>query len=165
MVDHAIGAEALVSGQRQAVYVPAYSHVYHQDGRPLLLTVTLSVRNTDRDHEIALTSVRYYDSRGIEVSSHLDKPLRLKPLATAEFLIGRDDTSGGSSASFIVEWAADQTATQPIIETVMIDTERQQGISFERRGEVLANPQFDNEAEPRECPKFMPHARPMPGRG
>lgn len=146
-VDHDVAVDAQVSGQRQAVYVPAYSHVYHEDGRALLLTVTLSVRNTDRDHEIALKSVRYYDSRGTEVRSHLDKPFRLKPLATAEFRIARDDTSGGSNASFIVEWAADQTVTEPLIETIMIDTEGPQGLSFARRALVVATPQCDNEVE------------------
>ena len=38
--------------QGQVVYVPAYSHIYHQDGRPCLLTITLSVRNTSLDHEM-----------------------------------------------------------------------------------------------------------------
>ena len=50
--------------QGQTVYVPAYSHVYHQRGRPQLLTITLSVRNTDLNHEIVLASVRYYDTGG-----------------------------------------------------------------------------------------------------
>lgn len=29
------------------VYVPVYSHVYFGDGKPYLLTTTLSIRNTD----------------------------------------------------------------------------------------------------------------------
>ena len=58
MVDHDEEPVALVSGQKHAAYVPAYSHVYYQDGRTALLAVTLSVRNTDRNYEIALTSVR-----------------------------------------------------------------------------------------------------------
>ena len=30
----------------QVFYVPAYSHIYHGEGKPYLLTITLSVRNT-----------------------------------------------------------------------------------------------------------------------
>lgn len=120
-----------------SVYVPVYSHIYHDDGRAQLLTVTLSVRNTDRNNEILLASVSYYDSRGKQVKSHLDIPFRLGPLATTEFLIERDDAVGGSGASFVVEWVASQKVTEPIVEAVMIGTDRHQGISFARRGTVI----------------------------
>ena len=134
----------LVATHWQTVYIPAYSHVYRQDGRPLLLTVTLGVRNTDSDHEIAIVSVQYVDSRGKVVKSYLDRPVRLKPLSALEFLVERSDTSGGSSASFIVEWVSEEEVVEPIIETVMIDTERGQGISFARRGIVVARSQDDD---------------------
>ena len=123
--------------QGQTVYVPAYSHVYHQDGRPHLLTITLSLRNTSLEHPIVVTAVRYFDTQGAEVKSYLDKPLRVGPLATKSFLVERDDTSGGSGASFLVEWVATQPVTEPIVEAVMIDTSSQQGISFVSRGKVL----------------------------
>ncbi len=121
----------------QTIYVPAYSHVYHQDGDPHLLTVTLSVRNTSIDHGIAIQSVRYFDTKGNEVKSHLAKPLRLGPLATAEFLVKRSDTSGGSGANFLVEWSSSENVTNPIVESVMIDTSADQGISFVRSGTVI----------------------------
>ncbi len=123
--------------QGQTVYVPAYSHVYHQDGDPHLLTVTLSVRNTSVDQEIVIQSVRYFDTQGRQVKSHLTKPRRLSPLATAEFLVARSDKTGGSGANFLVEWTASHPVPDPIIETVMIDTTRDQGISFVRRGTVI----------------------------
>ncbi|KLU07407.1 hypothetical protein RISK_000485 [Rhodopirellula islandica] len=117
-----------VTGQR--LYVPAYSHVYHQKGDPYLLTVTLNVRNTDVDNEIVITSVRYYDTSGKEIRSLLQKPLQLAPLAATEFVIQRDDKTGGSGASFLVEWQAGTEVNQPIVETVMVDTSNTQGISF-----------------------------------
>ncbi|PHQ33852.1 DUF3124 domain-containing protein [Rhodopirellula bahusiensis] len=117
-----------VTGQR--LYVPAYSHVYHQKGEPYLLTVTLNVRNTDMDNEIVVTSVRYFDTSGKELRSLLQKPLQLAPLAATEFVIQRDDKFGGSGASFIVEWQAGTEVNQPIVETVMVDTSNTQGISF-----------------------------------
>lgn len=120
--------------QGQVVYVPAYSHIYHDDGAPYLLTITLSVRNTSLDREITVKSVRYFDTKGQEVKSYLAKPLRLPALATTEFLVERDDASGGSGANFLVEWVAQDEVTEPIIEAVMIDTKGQQGISFARSG-------------------------------
>ncbi len=122
----------------QVVYVPAYSHIYHTEGEPLLLTITLSVRNTSLDSDITVKSVRYFDTRGVEVRSYLANPVRLPALATTEILIERDDASGGSGANFLVEWYADSAVTEPIIEAVMIDTTSQQGISFARRGSVIS---------------------------
>ena len=123
--------------QGQVVYVPAYSHIYHQDGTPTLLTITLSIRNTSVDREIVVETVRYFDTSGKEVKSYLKKPLRLSPMATTEFLVERDDTSGGSGANFLVRWVSDAAVSEPIIEAVMIDTDRQQGISFARTGKVI----------------------------
>ena len=123
--------------QGQIVYVPAYSHIYHGDGDPYLLTITLSIRNTSMRDGIDVNSVRYFDTKGKEVRSYLRKPVRLGPLATTEILVERDDASGGSGANFLVEWAADRPVPEPIIEAVMIDTDRQQGISFARQGVVI----------------------------
>ncbi len=122
----------------QVVYVPGYSHIYHDDGDPYLLTITLSVRNTSLQDAIVINSVRYFDSRGKEVKSYLKKPLRLNALASTEFLVERDDATGGSGASFLVEWFADRPVPQPLIEAIMIDTKGQQGISFARRGSVIS---------------------------
>ncbi len=130
----------------QTVYVPAYSHVYEQDGKPLLLTVTLSVRNTDPDSEIHVASVRYYDSAGKEVKSYLDEPMRLGPLASMEVLVERKDTTGGSGANFLVEWQAIERVSDPVIDAVMIDTSQTQGVSFIRTGIVIAE-QGDGEDE------------------
>lgn len=122
----------------QVVYVPAYSHIYHGEGKPYLLTITLSVRNTSQDREIVVQSVRYFDTRGKEVKSYLEKPVRLPALGTTEVIVNRDDATGGSGANFLVQWYADQPVTEPIIEAVMIDTNSQQGISFVRRGSVIS---------------------------
>ncbi|QEG00796.1 hypothetical protein Mal15_48680 [Stieleria maiorica] len=127
----------LAATSGQVVYVPAYSHVYHEDGNPHLLTITLSIRNTSDEREIVVRSVRYFDTRGQQVKSYLKQPLTLAPLGTTEFLIERDDSSGGSGANFLVDWVAQQRVSEPIIEAVMIDTEGQQGISFARAGTAI----------------------------
>ncbi|MCG8653599.1 MAG: aldehyde dehydrogenase family protein, partial [Pirellulales bacterium] len=123
--------------QGQIVDVPAYSHIYHGKGRPHLLTITLSIRNTSLDNELILKSVRYHGTRGTLIRSYLDTPVRIPPLGTTEVIVERGDSSGGSGANFLVEWFSNQPVTAPIIETVMIDTHSQQGISFARRGLVI----------------------------
>ena len=123
--------------QGQLLYVPAYSHVFHQSGEPHLLTVTLSIRNTDRNHEIVLTKVQYFDSSGKLVRTMVERPLKLSPLASTEYVIDRNDKSGGSGASFIVEWNSGNPVTEPVVEAVMIDTSGGQGISFVTSSRVL----------------------------
>lgn len=123
--------------QGQLIYVPAYSHVYHGKGKPHLVTITLSIRNTSIDNGIVLKSVRYHGTRGTLVRSYLDNPVRIPPLGTTEVIVEREDASGGSGANFLVEWVATQPVTAPLIEALMIDTHSQQGISFALRGTVI----------------------------
>ena len=122
---------------RQTVYVPSYSHIYYKGGRPFLLETTLSIRNTDPQHEIAIDLVRYYDTPGKLIKDFLNETLRLPPLASMDFLVKADDTSGGSGANFIVEWSAPEKVTPPLIEAVMVGVEGDNSISFVRSGIVL----------------------------
>lgn len=123
--------------QGQIVYVPVYSHVYHNKGKPHLVTITLSIRNTSMNDQIVLKSVNYHGTKGTLVRTYLDTPVRIPPLGTTEVIVERDDVTGGSGANFLVEWFSTQPVTAPIIEAVMIDTKSQQGISFARRGVVI----------------------------
>ena len=56
-----------------------------------------------------------------------------------EFFVKESDTSGGVSASFLVEWVAEQAVTAPVVESVMIGTASTQGISFTCPGRVLSD--------------------------
>ncbi|MGE4292544.1 MAG: DUF3124 domain-containing protein [Desulfovibrio sp.] len=132
----AADAQELSTGQ--TVYVPVYSHVYHgSKARPFQLAVTLSIRNTDPKNAVTLTSVDYYDTLGKLVKVHLLAPERLGPLATREILVDESDATGGSGANFVVRWRADKEVNTPIIETVMIGTQGQQGISFRCLGRAV----------------------------
>ena len=118
----------------QMVYVPVYSHIYAKGGKPFLLEATLSVRNTDTNEDITIASVHYYDTNGNLIKDYLEKPMLLKTLATAEFLVAQKEIAGGSGANFIVEWVSDTKVNQPVIEAVMIGIEGQTSISFVRSG-------------------------------
>jgi len=52
-----IAPESIVAGR--TVYVPVYSHIYFDGGRPHLLEATLSIRNTNIERPIYVQSVRY----------------------------------------------------------------------------------------------------------
>ena len=130
-----IQPESVVTGQM--VYVPVYSHIYAKGGKPVLLEATLSVRNSDPNEDLTIASVRYYDTNGNLIRDYLEKPMLLKSLATAEFLVVQTDIEGGSGANFIVEWVSKTKVNQPIIEAVMIGIEGQTSISFVRTGVAI----------------------------
>ncbi len=124
--------------QGEAVYVPAYSHIYIGDREhPFYLTVTLSIRNIDLNSPLTLVTADYYDSTGKVVRQYVTGPVILGPFSSVRFLVNESDKAGGSGASFLVRWSATKPINQPIIESVMIGTKSQQGISFTSRGQVI----------------------------
>ncbi|GFK94874.1 hypothetical protein NNJEOMEG_02722 [Fundidesulfovibrio magnetotacticus] len=136
-----LAAPALAGGpsKGQTLYVPCYSHIYHGiKTRPIDLTITLSARNTDPARPVRLLEVDYYDTAGKLVKRHLEKPMVLEPLATAEFIVGQTDVTGGSGANFLVRWSAEEPVSPLLVEAVMIGTSAQQGISFTSRGLPVA---------------------------
>ncbi len=123
----------------QTLYVPVYSHIYfgNREKDYILLSATLSVRNTDMAKPIVLLSADYYDSKGKFLEKFVKNPVTLAPLESIRYIVKESDTRGGSGASFIVKWRADSPVTAPIVESVMIGTRGQQGISFTSRAQAL----------------------------
>jgi hypothetical protein len=122
----------------QTIYVPIYSYIYMWDqNRTMDLTATLSIRNTDRAHPLIVTAVNYYDSRGKLLRSYLEQPVELGVLSSTQFVVNQQDVSGGAGASFVVEWVASTPVSDPVIESVMINTSGNQGLSFVSPGRVV----------------------------
>jgi len=122
----------------QTVYVAVYSHIYSGNReQPLYLAATLSMRNTSFEHPISILRVDYYDSAGKLLKKYLKEPLELGPMGSVRYIIREADIKGGSGANFIVKWESKQKLTPPLIESVMIGTKSQQGISFTSRGQVV----------------------------
>jgi hypothetical protein len=138
--DASPAANALTSGQM--LYVPAYSHIYSGNSeKPFLLTVILSIRNTNLTEEITVTTADYYETQGKKLRPFVTAPVILKPLESIRYVIPEKDKSGGSGANFIVKWQAAKPVNQPVVETIMIGTQTQQGISFTSRAvEIVATP-------------------------
>lgn len=121
-----------------AAYVPVYSHIYYDGGRPYLLETTLSIRNVDPKRPVYVSAVEYYDTDGKLSKTQVDRLIKLDPLETIEFLIERHDVTGGSGANFIVEWHAGAKQTHaPLIEAVMVGRSGTNAISFVRKAEPL----------------------------
>ncbi|MFM7201516.1 MAG: DUF3124 domain-containing protein [Myxococcota bacterium] len=130
-----LSAPQPVYGQR--LYVPVYSHTFYGDGRPLLLAITLSVRNTSATQSITLEELHYLDSQGKAVKEFDRGKQLIAPLATAEFFIPERDTSGGASASFVLSWRAEKPTPPPLVQAIMLSTRSQLGVSFLTEGYVL----------------------------
>lgn len=137
----------IVAGQ--TIYVPIYSHIYHYSSQnhAINLAATLSIRNTDSSHSIVLRVVDYYDTDGKLIQKYIENPVELKPMASTDFFIERDNISGGSGANFLVEWVAEAAVYDPIVEAVMINTDASQGISFVSSGRVLRQFKQENRAD------------------
>lgn len=122
----------------QTVYVPVYSDIYHGDReKAFYLAVTLSIRNTDPTHPLTVVSIDYFDSNGKLLRKELDREIRVPPMASTSTVVKESDKAGGAGASFRVVWKSETKICEPLIETVMIGTFIQQGISFTSRGQVV----------------------------
>ena len=67
----------------------------------------------------------------------METPVTLKPLESIRYVIPEKDKAGGSGANFIVEWKSDKSVNPPIVESIMIGTQSQQGVSFISRGQAI----------------------------
>jgi len=115
----------LTSGQ--TVYVPAYSHIYHGNGEDrLLLSASMTI-----------TTVNYHATEGGHLRRFITKPFILGPYGSERFVVPQKDDTGGSGANFIVEWQSDKPISPPIIETIMIGSQNQLGVSFTSRGQAV----------------------------
>jgi hypothetical protein len=122
----------------QVLYVPVYSSILTGDGaRPTGMAATLSIRNTDGDSPIFVTSVTYYNTAGQLIDTFVDGVYGLGPMASAAIMINVSDTRGGLGANFIVEWGAEAAVSDPVVETVMVGSSGTKGFSFTSPARVL----------------------------
>ncbi len=112
-------------------YLPVYSDIYHQDGtKRFPITATVSIRNTSLSDSAYVLSATYHDSFGTLIRSYLDSTLLLSPMESIEFVVEEGEKAGGAGANFIIDWAATIYSDQLLIQSIMIGTYGQQGISF-----------------------------------
>ncbi len=107
----------------------------------------MSIRNTDRDRAIVLSTINYIDNSGELVRRYLKEPRRLDPPAFTSVVVEESDSAGGLGANFIVEWSATEPVTAPVVESTMISTRSSLGISFTSPARVLSRRPADSPVE------------------
>ncbi|WP_114700447.1 DUF3124 domain-containing protein [Psychrobacter proteolyticus] len=120
---------------QQTFYVPIYSDIYSDsENQKVLLSATLSVRNTTLDKPLYINKIDYYNTNGDFVKSYIDGPIELPPMATLNYIIEKEDDSGGSGANFIIDVEGVDETVKPVIEAVMIGNFSNKGFAFSTEG-------------------------------
>lgn len=127
----------------QQLYLPIYSHVWHGDvdkqGRPTktLVSVSVSIRNTDPVRPIRVTSAQYYDTNGARLKDYVPQPQTIAPMGTLEIFVPRSDDSGGSGANFVIKWKAEQPTSEPVVEAFHANLPVGRSIAFTSTARVM----------------------------
>jgi len=120
---------------QEDIYVPIYSDIYVESTNPkALLAATLSIRNTSYEDTLYISKIDYFNTEGDLVKNYLESMIRLPPMGTVNYVIERDDDTGGTGANFMVSLSAKNEAIQPLIQAVMIGHIGNIGFSFATDG-------------------------------
>ena len=120
----------------QQLYLPIYSHIWHGEtdnkGQPMkaLVSVSVSIRNTDPVKSIRVTSAQYYDTDGKKLREYVTSPKTIVPMGTYELFVPRSDDTGGSGANFVIAWKSDTPASPPIVEGLHANLPAGRSIAF-----------------------------------
>ena len=116
---------------RQQFYVPVYSNIYGDEDSPkIMLSATLSIRNTSLNNSLYVTKIDYYNTHGKYVRSYLTKSIELPPMGTLNYIVEKQDETGGDGANFVVAIESESKNVSPLIETIMIGTFSNKAFSF-----------------------------------
>ncbi len=119
---------------QDTVYIPVYSDIYNESrSKSILLTATLSIRNTSLSDKTYINSIDYFNTNGELVESYLEQTLVLNPMQTIDYVIEKEDMTGGSGANFLVTWGAKKD-TKPMFQCVMLGSAGQYGYAFTTDG-------------------------------
>lgn len=123
-------------------YLPIYTSVYVKSKDNIkLLTSTISIHNMNMTDTLYISKIDYYNTDGKYVRSYVEKPIFVSPMETINMVIHQEDNVGGTGANFLVDWTLNnESANAPLIESIMISTAGQQGISFTSRGVIMGKP-------------------------
>jgi len=136
-------AQSVTRATGQQLYLPVYSHILHGEvdkaGKParMLVSVLVSVRNTDPTHAIRLTSAQYYDTDGKRIKEYVTAPRSIAPMGTFELYVPTSDDSGGSGANFLIAWKADAGVNAPVVEALHVNLPVGRSIVFITTARVI----------------------------
>jgi len=139
----AMAETALGRSAGQTLYLPIYSHIWHgdmtSDGQRArtLVSVSVSIRNTDPVKAIRVLSAQYYDTDGKKLKEYVTSPKIIGPMGTYELFVPRSDDSGGSGANFLIVWKSDTPASWPIVEGLHANLPAGRAIAFTSSARAL----------------------------
>lgn len=117
------------------IYVPIYSDIYADKiNQKTLLSATLSIRNTSFTDSLFVTKIDYYNTDGELVRAYIDNAISISPMATVNYVIEKDDDTGGPGANFIVALSGKTGDLKPLIQAVMIGQVGNNGFAFSTDG-------------------------------
>ena len=101
-------------------------------GQPMkaLVSVAVSIRNTDPAKSIRITSAQYYDTDGKKLREYVTSPKTIGPMGTYEIFVPRSDDTGGSGANFVIAWKSDTPVSQPSVEGLHANLPAGRSIAF-----------------------------------
>jgi len=120
---------------QEEVYIPIYSDIYiDKQKQKTLLAATLSIRNTSYTDSLFVSKVDYYDSDGVVARRFLDKTINIPPMATVNYVIEKEDDSGGTGANFMVSLKGRNQLMKPLVQAIMIGEFNNIGFAFSTNG-------------------------------
>jgi hypothetical protein len=132
----ALGQSPASRTNGQLLYLPIYSHIWHGEvdgkGQPTktLMSVSVSIRNTDPTKAIRIMSAQYFDTDGKKLREYVSAPKTIAPMGTHELFIPRSDDTGGSGANFVITWKSDASVNAPIVEALHANLPTGRSIAF-----------------------------------
>jgi len=117
------------------IYVPIYSDIYvDQQNQTSLLAATLSIRNTSYGDSLFISKIDYFNTEGTLVRRYIDRTISIPPMGTVNYVIEKDDDTGGPGANFIVDISSQNIDCKPLIQAVMIGQTGNKGFAFSTDG-------------------------------
>lgn len=100
----------------------------------MLLSATLSIRNTNFKKSSYINRIDYYSTDGELIKSYLTSPIKLPAMATLNYIVEKEEDKGGSGAKFIIEVEGVDDTVKPVIEAVMIGNFSNKSFAFSTQG-------------------------------
>ena len=96
-----------------------------------------SIFNEYEFNNYDVSKIDYFDSNGSLVRSYIKKPIGIAPMGTVNYVIEKNDDTGGSGANFIVALNAKNKNVRPLIQAIMIGEYSNKGFAFSTDGYSL----------------------------
>ena len=120
---------------QDTIYVPIYSDIYvDEQHQKTLLAATLSIRNISYNDSLFISKIDYFSTEGVLVRSYIKHTISLPPMGTVDYVIEKDDDTGGRGANFIVCLNSKEKEIEALVQAVMIGRFSNKSFAFSTDG-------------------------------